>query len=463
MAGLISKYICPEYRQRIADNLSGIFNLCTDGLYITNREGITLALNRAYEELMGLRAEDLLARSVYDLDADGIFVGVEHAGIVRTGESFSSVQLVGDKKILLAEHPLFDVHGEVELVVTFVRDVTHSSEAGRGERASKVKEELLSKEHRLVAQSSGMLDLLQRLEWVASTDATILLLGEPGVGKDILARKIHEMSPRRDKKFFKIDCTHIAENFEESELVDQVSKKFSGIDIGDSVGFLTAAEHGTLFLDGIGELPLPLQSRLLEALQDGRGDVRIIAGTRRNLEEEVKAGRFRQDLFYRLRVAVSHIPPLRERKVDIIPLAHMFFERFCLQYQRRLRLLPEVEEAMSLYQWPGNVWELENIILSLVVSCENEAIGLADLPLAIQDIHRGQGGDIDQGEQVAGLDLHLEKFFRGKSLKDIMEAVEKEAIRYGMQNHDSISSLAKVFKVERSTLSRKVKKYGISS
>ena len=221
----------------------------------------------------------------------------------------------------------------------------------------------------IIAQSPAMQELFRDAALVASSDSRVLISGESGSGKEVLADVIHAWSDRSKGPFVKVNCAAIPENLLESELFGHEKGAFTGASAA-RVGRFEQASGGTLFLDEIGELSLPLQAKLLRAIQDGRihrvgsnretkVDLRLIAASNRNLEDEVKAGRFREDLFYRLNVIELVVPPLRERKDDILLLANRFLDEFS---RGRCRLSAGVAECLSSYHWPGNVRELRNVI-----------------------------------------------------------------------------------------------------
>jgi len=298
---------------------------------------------RMHEQLTGLRG-----RNVTTLVEEGVFDRIVNPEIVRSRRPSTSVQNVrGEKKIILRGYPVLDETGEVCLVVTFARDITMITQFRDQiaqqkqlidefhERLESMIQTSASPTHPIFC-SEAMRSLVARLQRVAGTDATLLLLGETGVGKDVLARLAHEHSPRSERMFLKVDCGSIAPNLIESELFGYVPGAFSGANAKGKAGYFEMAEGGTVFLDEIGELPLSMQTKLLRVLQDQevtrvgatqprKVDVRIIAATNRDLGDDVRTGKFRSDLFYRLSVAVLQIPPLRERREDIAPLPATFW------------------------------------------------------------------------------------------------------------------------------------------
>ena len=245
---------------------------------------------------------------------------------------------------------------------------------------------------KMVFRSAQMHAVMESLLKVAATDATVLVTGESGTGKELLAKSLHELSQRKELPFVTVDCGAISPTLLEAELFGRAKGAYTGADSA-SPGRILQAEGGTLFLDEVGELPLDVQAKLLRfvqekeimpvgASQSRRVDVRIVAATNRDLAEEVRLGRFRQDLYYRLQVFVVDAVPLRSRPDDILPLARYFLEKFTVQYQKgRLYLNSEAESALLTYPWPGNVRELQNQILKAVVLCSGEMVGVGDLQL----------------------------------------------------------------------------------
>lgn len=440
-----------------------ILDVLSDGIYISDRDGNTLKVNRSYEQLTGLTKEEMLGRKVTDLQADGKYDVILNPEIVRTGKPCTSVQTtqVG-RKVILNGYPVLDEDGEVALVVTFVRDVTVISQmkeqlTNQQELIDRYRSEVkyFSKkggcDAALMVHSPEMRRIVGVLNTIAKTDATVLLLGETGVGKDMLARKIHETSSRSNQPFFKVDCTSIPENLVESELFGYEPGAFSGANAKGKPGFFEMAHKGTLFLDEIGELPLPTQAKLLRVLQEQEFmrvgstkvkevDVRFIAATNRDLNEAVRAGTFRSDLFYRIQVAVLQVPPLRERVEDIEPLARCFLDRYNLKYRKKFVFSPDVYKVFRNYRWPGNIREMENFIQSLIVTREKEMVEVVDLP------HRM---------------LHDAPHLETRSLQQIMDDVEKGLLLKAWETNGSVAEIAKNFKVDRTTIFRKLKKYSI--
>ena len=241
---------------------------------------------------------------------------------------------------------------------------------------------------RLFEQSARMRAIGRTISQVANTDATVLIRGESGVGKEVAAKAIHALSPRRDRPFIKVNCAALPAELLESELFGHQKGAFTGA-YRQKPGKFELADGGTMFLDEIGDMPIALQPKLLHVLQDGEFtriggserinvDVRVLASTNRPLEDAIRREHFREDLYYRLNVITLKLPPLRERREEISSLAETFLRRFNAQYGRQVRLGDESLEALVAYSWPGNVRELENVIKRVVV-LENEGLIVEEL------------------------------------------------------------------------------------
>ena len=451
----------------LADYIEQLCDTFRDAICVTNREGIVTLVNKRHAELTGIAREKMMGSRIQDMVQNGIFDVVLNPRIVETGQKVSSVQnLYNGRTLLLDGHPVKDATGKVAYVVTVIRDITALTELREEITAQR---ELLETFQNLssegasgnqyprVVQSPVMQRLYAEASAIAETDATVLLLGETGVGKDVVARHIHRNSLRADAPFIKVDCGSIPENLIETELFGYVPGSFSGASKHGKAGLVEAASSGTLFLDEIGELPMTMQSRLLRVLQDWevlrvgatvpkKVDVRVVAATNKELEREVAKGTFRSDLYYRLKVAVLNIPPLRSRRVDILPLAQSFLTFYGKKYRKAVNLSEEAKQVLQNHTWPGNVRELENLVQGLVVTCKHGLVGVRDLagirPLPPCETSEGQ---------------YALPSIEGRSLKSIMKEVETAVIEKGMQRYGSISELSRQFQMDRSTIFRKVK------
>jgi two-component system NtrC family response regulator len=303
----------------------------------------------------------------------------------------------------------------------------------------------------IITRDPEMLRVCKTIERVATTDATVLLLGESGTGKEILARDLHAKSSRRAQRFVAINCAAIPENLLESELFGYEKGAFTGA-VKQTIGKIETANKGTLFLDEIGDLPGALQAKLLRFLQErviervgGREeipvDVRIVCATHQNLKDLIKAGRFREDLYYRLAEISVEIPPLRARKGDAALLAHAFVRRFAGEHHRgSMTLRPDALAAVEAHPWPGNVRELENCIKRAVIMADGAALTPADLGLQ----------DAGEGERVL------------PNLRQVREEAEKQAIiRVLGRVNGNVSKAAELLGVSRPTLYDLMERFGL--
>ncbi|MDA8239894.1 MAG: sigma-54 dependent transcriptional regulator [Nitrospiraceae bacterium] len=299
-------------------------------------------------------------------------------------------------------------------------------------------------------QISQVLDILSK---VIPTRSNILLLGESGTGKGLIAEIVHGNSQRKDKPFISINCSAIPENLLESELFGYRKGAFTGA-ASDKKGLITMADQGTLFLDEIGDMPMGLQAKVLKVLESGEVlplgetkprfvDIRLIAATNKDLEEQIRKGLFREDLYYRLNVIEVKIPPLRERKEDVRVLARHFIDRCCRENNKKVAgISDEAMEALVNYPWPGNIRELRNVIERAVVLSGGGEIGTAELP-----------------EKVRSHDSSRTT----RTLKDRLDYYEETIIRETLQTNDwNKEETARQLGVDLATLYRKIKKLGIA-
>lgn len=445
-----------------------ILNVLNDGVYITDTEGTTLWVNRMYETLTGLGGAELLGKNVRELVQEGVFDSVLNPEIVRTQKPLTHIQhLSNGKRLVLSGYPVFDLGNELCLVVTFVRDVTmltqlHEQMTAQRKLIDQFHDRLTYlaqeqvKDLEPVYSGRKMREVIKLLTRLAPTDVTVLLLGETGVGKDVLARFVHEQSNRKDKMFLKVDCGGLAESLTESELFGYMPGAFTGASQKGKAGYFEIADGGTIFLDEVGELTAPMQSRLLRVLQDGeimrvgatsprKVNVRVLAATNRNLAERVEEGRFRRDLYYRISVAVLEVPPLRERQEDVAPLVEHFFRIYTTKYGKDMSLAPALMDVLRRYVWPGNVRELQNLVHNLVITKNPGQIRPRDLPPQMT----GPGSAV-----ATDTAFYAEE---ERPLKEIMADIERDILHRALEAHGSVQRVADIFQINRTTIFRKLR------
>lgn len=317
--------------------------------------------------------------------------------------------------------------------------------------------------HEMIGASAVIVRLKEQIMMVAPTNASVLITGENGTGKELVARSVHYHSQRRDKPFIEINCAAIPEELIESELFGHERGAFTGA-VAQKKGKFDLADGGTLFLDEIGDMSLKTQAKVLRILQEKKFervggtrtlevDVRIVAATNKLLEEEIKNGSFREDLYYRLNVVPFKVPPLRERREDIPVLAGHFLEDFCRREGRDVKLIvPDAMEQLKRYDWPGNVRELKNIVERLVIMTPGRTVTVNHLPdyLGVEAQGREAGGG------------RLDSVLELSSLREAREEFEREFIIQKLEENDwNVSKTAEAIELERSNLHRKIKSYGI--
>ena len=460
----------------LQNHIDQLLDVFSDGVCVTDAQGTVLFVNAMHEKLTGVPHDSMVGHNVLEFLGKGVFDVVLNPEVLRTGKTVTRVQTVaGGRRLVLEGYPIFDHNGHVVFCVTLMRDESRLQELQGKVAFQKELLEVFSKLSNAPKQASRMPEIVQsetmtrlhgKIRVLAQTDAPVLILGETGVGKDVLARRIHTESDRAERPFIKVDCGSISPQLIETELFGYVGGTFSGANRNGKIGLIEAASKGTVFLDEIGELPIAMQTRLLRFLQDGevlrvgsttpkKLDVRVIAATNRDLEKAVAEGEFRSDLYYRLKIAVLHIPPLRERHDDILPMARFFLDFYAHKYGRRLSFSPEAESLLQQYGWPGNVRELKNMVQGLAVTCAENVIQPSHLPFV--STFSTRAGENDNSLPAVSFD--------GRTYKEIMKDMEAVVLRAAMRQYGNIAQVAKELQVDRSTIFRKVReleKQGVS-
>ncbi|TVQ48605.1 MAG: PAS domain S-box protein [Gammaproteobacteria bacterium] len=407
-------------------------------LYTVDAEGRIVLCSDRWLSKMGYRREEVLGRYISEFmssSSQEALSGGRLQRIISTGELDNEPREMISRdgqsmEVLISAHAERDAQGRVTRMLVAMKDVTERNRAERAlreafEENARLREQLererdyLREEvnvsmnfSQIVGESPALRKMLARIEAVAETSANVLLLGESGVGKELVARAIHAQSPRAAQPLVKVNCAAVPRELFESEFFGHVKGAFTGA-TKDRIGRFQLADGGTLFLDEVGEIPPELQSKLLRVLQEKEFepvgsdrtrtvDVRVVAATNRDLEEMVEAGTFRDDLYYRLTVFPIEVPPLRERGDDVVQLAAHFLERACKDFgYPPIALAKGQADALRAYDWPGNVRELQSVIERAVILGKGEVTRL-DLALPGVSVLRAQQGALEAGRRSAG-------------------------------------------------------------
>lgn len=460
-----------KYVKELNEEMDAIIDSSFDGLYITDGEGKTLRLNKAFEMITGIDSAEFLHRNVEDIENDGIVSESVSKLTLRERKTVTIVQKTKTgKTTLVTGSPVFDKNGCIFRVVCNVRDITELNllrqklDQAKGlsqhyeNQLRTLRLQYLGSDS-LVISSNAMRNLMETVLRLAQVDTTVLITGESGTGKELIAENIHNNSFRKNQPFIKVNCGAIPANLLESELFGYEYGAFSGAKKGGKVGYFELANGGTLFLDEIGDIPFDLQVKLLRALQSkeinrvGGGasfevNVRILTATNRNLHEMVVNKEFREDLYYRLNVVPINIPPLRARKEDIPPLVAHFMQLLNRKYSVHKRLSPEVINIFMDWNWPGNVRELENLIERLVVVTPGDMITRAEIPSYLEETV----------EAISSLVLVRDIV----PLKEAVESTEKQLLEKAYARYKTTRQMASALKVNASTVVRKAARYGLN-
>lgn len=463
----IKKYMLEQY----LEYTYGALEYSSDGIFITDSDGVAIYVNPAYEEITGLKRSEILGKNLDTLLEENAINESASLKVLETKQSVSLIhRYVSGRTALTTATPIYNLENEIIGVICNTRNIEELIDLKKElDKVNLIKKrysqelELLRKEHfnakGLIYKSETMKKTLELAGNAAKFDSNILITGESGTGKEVLAKFIYQNSNRADKPFIKVNCAAIPGELFESELFGYMPGSFTGASDSGKAGMFELANTGTLLLDEIGELNMPIQSKLLRAIQEQeiyrvggtdpiKLDVRIIASTNKNPIEEIEKGNFREDLYFRLNVFPIEIPPLRKRTEDIVEMINYFMKNLNSKYNRNVVMLRETVEALINYSWPGNVRELENIVEYMFIMNDREEIGFEQLPDKILNEHVLQDDYIHSDGDKGKLDY-------------LMGVYEKIILQSALSKHDSLRQAAKTLNINPSTLSRKVKKYEI--
>lgn len=450
----------------ISRELESVFNASYDEIIVTDHKGIVLKMNTVFRKFYNLDADDFVGKNVFDLEQAGIFSPSVTAKVLKEKKRVSIIQKTNtDKVLIVTGHPVFDKDKALISVISMAKDITEMHRLK--EKLAQVEKtaqkyyyelELLKQKEEtqdwVQYRSPQMGKVMTMVEKTARVDSNLLITGESGVGKSMIAEAIHKLSVRNDKEIVCINCGAIPESLMESEFFGYERGAFTGARSEGKLGKLDLADEGTLFLDEISELSLPMQVKLLKVIQEKKfmrvggtktiaSDFRLIAATNKDLHQEVKAGRFREDLFYRLNVVPIEIPPLRERKEDIVLLTNYFWRKLNRKYGTNRKIEVDVYDVLTLYQWPGNVRELENCVERLMVTVDKDLLQVEDLPYYLVNY---LPTDMEETQLMP--------------LTQAMDALERKMILNAYKLYKNTYKVAEVLGVSQSTVVRKLKKFG---
>lgn len=445
------------------DELIPILDSISDAIFIDDAQGFTIWINKASEELYKIKRKDIIGKHVSFLEREGIFTPSVARIVMEQKKEVSIIHENKDgKRLLTTGIPIMDAHKNMSKIITTTHDITElinlQNELESVQNALsglKPQDDLGS----IVANSPSMYNVIQLTKRLSDVDSTVLLTGESGVGKGVIAKLLHENGSRKNYPFVKVNCGAIPENLIESELFGYESGAFTGSRKDGKKGLFETADKGTIFLDEISELPLNLQVKLLQVIQEREItrvggvesipiDVRIISATNKDLMPLVHEGKFREDLYYRLNVVPINIPPLRERPEDIIPLIRIFLNQNNIKMNEHKEIDSKAIAALMKYPWPGNVRELQNIIERLVITTKGTIILPENLPGFIF-------------EAAGFLDLDNANILPAGSLKEALDHAEREILLKAQEQYKTTRAMAKALGVSQPTIVRKLQKYAL--
>lgn len=445
----------------VKEYVKSIIECIDDGIFITDGEGNVVELNQT--ALGSLKREDLVGKNMAQLIDEGVY---EDSVTLKVIDKKAKVTQFQHEETEILTTGIPHMEGDkVDMVVCCERELKELEIMKKQirineEKLNAYREEIdylrsiTTKDVDVIIESREMKKVLELALIAAKYDSRVLLEGETGVGKEIIAKIIYKNGTRKNGPFITVNCSAIPESLLESELFGYEKGSFTGANESGKLGYFELANNGVLFLDEIGDISLNFQAKLLRALQEEEiqkvggqkkigVDVQIIAASNKSLEEKVGKGEFRADLFYRLNNFPIQIPPLRERRKDIVPLIYTFAESFNKKYDKQKEFSLSSLNVLQQYKWPGNVRELENIIERLVLTVNEDII---------------EGHHV---RSILGVSSDIPADFHDGTMKEVVESVEKNLIRNYMEIYENPADLEKALDISRATLNRKLLKYNL--
>jgi transcriptional regulator with PAS, ATPase and Fis domain len=435
--------------QQINKDLDLIIDSSYDGIMLLNKEGKIDKINQAYLKMLDIEIAEIKGKYLKELEEKLNIYPAFNIEKLKEKEKLTFVQNTSqEKRILLTAKAIRNSDGILKQIIINARDLAELNSI-----SSNKKNQVENIPDYIISKSSEMQKILKLASKIAKTDSTVLITGESGVGKEVIAKYIYDQSEKKNN-FVKINCAAIPETLLESELFGYEKGAFSGARKSGKPGLIEEADKGTLFLDEIGELSLNMQAKLLQVLQEHsvfrigsvkpkEVDFRLIAATNRNLEKMVADKEFREDLYYRLNVLPICIPPIRKRKVDIPALAKKTLTDLSKKYDKEISISDQALEILIKYDWPGNVREINNIIERLILTIDSNIIRKKDVIALLENDF------IDGGISVSSI----------MPLSEAVEEVEKKILEMAQQGGKSTYEIADMLKVNQSTVVRKINKY----
>ena len=470
-----------KYRQLYRATPAMLHTVDADGCIVTATDHWLQKMEYSREEVVGRSVLDFYSESDLQKFADGQLQKLSGSGAFNNEPRQMVTRSGKVLDLLMSAIPEHESTGEVRRMLVASKDVTERNRAERALRDALAENARLQKElererdylreevnvamnfGRIIGKSASLRQMLMQIEAVANTPANVLILGESGVGKELVARDIHGRSDRADSALVKVNCASVPKELFESEFFGHVKGAFTGAH-RDRIGRFQLADGGTIFLDEVGEIPLELQGKLLRVLQESEFekvgddrtrsvDVRVIAATNRNLDKLVMDGEFREDLFYRLSVFPIEVPPLRDRRGDLVPLAQHFLEQTAAEFGRDpYRLTRAQAEAIEAYDWPGNVRELKNVIERAVILSKGNVLRL-DLSLP--------QGRVDSTMPSAAPHAEPQGVLTEKQMRELQKQNLLAALKQTDWRVSGKQGAAALLGVKPTTLADRIKSFGI--
>ncbi|MDO0495782.1 sigma 54-interacting transcriptional regulator [Clostridioides difficile] len=457
-----------------------------DEICVSDDKGIIIYCNKAFEENYGLKKEDILGKNVSFLEDSGYSTKSPIPIVLKTKTKFSLEQdTQTGKKLIITATPIFDENGHLEFTVENCRDITELNNIKNKledtkKQVKKYKSEVetlyrtaLRIEDTVIMDGIVMRPIINTVNHVSKTDVSVLLLGESGTGKSSLARYIHHNSNRSNGPFITINCATISPQLLESELFGYTSGAFTGASTKGKVGLVELANGGTIFLDEIGDIPQNLQAKFLQLIQDRtftpvgslknkKVDIRIISATNVDLVSKVKEKKFREDLYYRLNVIEIKLPPLRERRDNLVEIIKYYFNRYSSDFNLNKTISKEAMDAIANYRFPGNIRELQNIIQKILLTCTDNHITIDDLPnILTKNIHITNNGNKTHISQINKVIISDSKStnYKNKNFDTLIKEYEKNIILDAYEKFGSSYKVAKHLEISQSKANRLIRKY----